>query len=103
MFVALSTRKVKPGAWEAFRAAWEPKGNEYPPGFVRAIHACKLDDPDEIVSFGIIDASRDQLEAWRRRHADDERLRQESMARHVQSTGADAIYEVIEEVTPLGA
>jgi heme-degrading monooxygenase HmoA len=100
MFVAVTARKLKPGEWNAFRAAWEPKGSEYPPGFVRAVHARGVDDPDEVVSFGMFDASREELQAWAQRNRDAERLRQASIARHVQSTGADAFYEVVEEVEP---
>jgi heme-degrading monooxygenase HmoA len=100
MLIALTTRRLKPGEWDGFRAAWEPKGEEYPPGFVRAVHARNVNDPDEIVSFGMFDASREDLAAWRERNAAAERLRQESMARHVASTGADAFYEIVEEVTP---
>ncbi len=33
--------------------------------------------------------------------AETQRKRFEAMARHVESMGADAIYEVIEEITPL--
>jgi len=100
MFLALTVRKIKPGEFDGFRAGWEPKGDEYPPGFVRAVHARNVNDPDEIVSFGMFDASREDLEAWRERNADAERLRQDGMARHVASTGTDAFFEVIEEVTP---
>ena len=100
MFIALTTRKLKPGEWDGFRAGWEPKGDKYPPGFVRAIHARSVQDPDEIVSFGMFDATQEELMAWRERNADSERLRQEGMGRHVVSTGADDFYEVIEEVTP---
>ena len=102
MFIALTTRRLKPGEWEGFRAAWEPKGEEYPPGFVRAVHARNVNDPDEIVSFGMFEASREDLVAWRERNDDAERRRHESMARHVESMGTDAWFEVIDEVTPDG-
>jgi heme-degrading monooxygenase HmoA len=98
MYIALTTRKLKPGAYDAFRAAWQP--DEFPPGLVRATHARSVDDPDEIVSFGLIDGSREDMQAWMGEHADQERRRQEAMAEHVQSTGVDAIFEVVDEVTP---
>jgi hypothetical protein len=53
MFIALTTRKLKP-EWDAFRAGWDPKGVS---GFVRAIHARSVNDPDEI-AFSMFDASR---------------------------------------------
>jgi hypothetical protein len=100
MFIALTTRRLKSGEWEGFRAAWEPKGEEFPPGFVRAVHARNVNDPDEIVSFGMFEASREDLVAWRERNDEAELRRHESMDRHVESTGTDAFFEVIDEVTP---
>ena len=100
MYIALTTRKIKPGEWEAFREAWAPEDAEFPPGFIRAIHARNLGDPDEVVSFGMVDASREDIERWASENADNERRRQEAMASHVEATGTDAIFEVIEEVEP---
>lgn len=98
MYVALTVRKLKPGAYDAFRAAWQP--DEFPPGLVRATHARNVNDPDEVVSFGLVDGSQGDMQAWMAEHADEEKRRQAAMAEHVESTGSDAVYEVIEEVTP---
>jgi hypothetical protein len=54
MLVMFSARRLKPGAWEQFRRAWEGDG-EKPPGFQRAYHARNIRDEDEIVSFGLFD------------------------------------------------
>lgn len=40
------------------------------------------------------------MQAWMAEHADEEKQRQDAMAEHVESTGSDAVYEVVEEVTP---
>lgn len=38
MIVMFSARRLKPGAWDQFRRAWDP-GDTKPPGFQRAYHA----------------------------------------------------------------
>jgi hypothetical protein len=96
--VALTTRKLKPGAYEAFRAAWQP--DEFPPGLIRATHARSLEDPDLIVSYGLIDGDGEAMQAWMAEHADQEQRRQAAMAEHVESTGVDAVFEIVDEVTP---
>ena len=43
MIVMFSARRLKPGAWEQFRRAWDP-GDDKPPGFQRAYHARNIRD-----------------------------------------------------------
>src|SRR5205807_5077251 len=64
MIVMLSARRLKPGAWEEFRQAWEP-GELMPPGFQRAYHARTIRDEDEVISFGLFDMSEDDSRRWR--------------------------------------
>jgi hypothetical protein len=52
MIVMFTARRLKPGAWEQFRRAWDP-GGAYPPGFQRAYHARNIRDEDEVISFGL--------------------------------------------------
>ena len=47
MIVMLSVRRLKPGAWDQFRRAWDPGGDK-PPGFQRAFHARNIRDEDEV-------------------------------------------------------
>ena len=65
MIVMFSARRLKPGAWEQFRRAWDP-GDSRPPGFQRAYHARNIRDEDEIISFGLFDMSKDDYHSWRR-------------------------------------
>ena len=51
MIVMFSARRLKPGAWEQFRRAWDP-GDSKPPGFQRAIHARNIRDEDGVISSG---------------------------------------------------
>ena len=53
-----------------------------------------LEDPDEIIAFGLIEGEIDAIKGSF--DEDKERQRQEAMAPHIESTGADGIYEVIE-------
>jgi hypothetical protein len=94
---ALTVRRLKPGSYDEWRKAWEPA--EWPEGAQRAYILRRIDDPDEVIAFGFFEGD---LEVVR----NDERFRQEqqrrleAMAPHVESTGADGMYEVVEEVRP---
>src|SRR5438309_270352 len=64
MIVMLSARRLKPGAWDQFRRAWDP-GDAKPPGFQRAYHARNIRDDDEVISFGLFDMTEDEYRSWR--------------------------------------
>jgi heme-degrading monooxygenase HmoA len=51
VIVMFTARRLKPGAWEQFRRAWDPDDAK-PPGFQRAYHARNIRDEDEVISFG---------------------------------------------------
>ena len=95
--VALTVRKLKPGAYDDWRKAWEGETNDAPAG-VTAYIARRVDDPNEIVAFGMIDASQEQLEEMRP-SSDSEQARLDAMAPFIDSVESDGMYEVIEEVT----
>jgi heme-degrading monooxygenase HmoA len=65
MIVMFSARRLKPGAWEQFRRAWDP-GSAKPPGFQRADHARNIRDEDEVISFGLFDMTENDYRRWRR-------------------------------------
>ena len=60
MLVFFTARRLKPGAWEQFRRAWDP-GDNPPPGFQRAYHARNIRDEDEVISFGLFDLTKDDF------------------------------------------
>lgn len=97
MHAFLTVRKLKPGAYDDWRKAWEPE--EWPEGAQRAFIVRNVADADEVIAFGFFDADLDVLQSDPRVREQQER-RFEKMAPHVASTGTDGIYEVIEEVTP---
>jgi hypothetical protein len=96
MLCALTARRLKPGAWDEFRRAWEPQ--ERPEQFVRVYHLRKLDDPDEVVSFGFFDGTIEELRDVQERL--DYAGQRERIAPHVERVEVDGIYDVVEELTP---
>jgi len=91
----LTGRKLKPGSYDDWRAAWQPE--EMPPG-VKAYILRKASDPDEVIAFGFFDGTRDEIEALRP-EGDAEAARQAGMAPHIVSQFADGLYEVVEIVS----
>ncbi len=97
MIVMLSARRLKPGAWEQFRSAWDP-GDSRPPGFQRAYHARNIRDEDEIVSFGLFEMSEDEYRRWRAEADSDEMRRVDRLSAFVENEHVGGVYEVIDVV-----
>ena len=97
MIVMFTARRLKPGAWEEFRQAWEP-GDAIPPGFQRAYHARNIRDEDEVISFGLFDMTKDDYHRWR--EADDaaESQRVDRISAFVQNEYVSGVFEVIDTV-----
>ena len=92
--VALTVRKLKPGTYDNWREAW---GADEGPSGAHAWIARKVGDENEIVAFGIIDASMEELEKFRPT-AEEEQARVAAMAPFIDSIESDGLYEVIDEV-----
>ena len=99
MIVMFSARRLKPGAWEQFRRAWDP-GDSRPPGFRRAYHARNIRDEDEIVSFGLFDMSVEDYRRWREEADADELKRVDRISAFVVNEYVSGVYEVIDEFEP---
>jgi hypothetical protein len=97
MIVALTVRRLKPGTYDAFRKAWEP--DDWPSQWEKAYHVRNVNDENEVISFGFFKGTLEELQATRPAGGGEEE-RQSRMAEFVDSTGADGLYEVIEEVGP---
>jgi heme-degrading monooxygenase HmoA len=95
MIVMLSARRLKPGAWDQFRRAWDP-GDAKPPGFQRAYHARNLRDEDEVVSFGLFDMSEDEYRSWRSEADAQETHRVDRLSAFVENEYVSGVYEVID-------
>ncbi|HYY22542.1 MAG TPA: hypothetical protein VE780_11755 [Thermoleophilaceae bacterium] len=97
MIVMLSARRLKPGAWEQFRQAWDP-GEAKPPGFRRAYHARNIRDEDEVISFGLFDMTEDDYRRWRAEADAQEMERVDRLSAFVANDYVSGVYEVIDTV-----
>jgi heme-degrading monooxygenase HmoA len=97
MIVMLTARRLKPGAWEQFRRAWDP-GDARPPGFQRAYHARNIRDEDEVVSFGLFDMSKDDYRTWRSEADAQENQRVDRLSAFVENEYVSGVYEVVDVV-----
>ena len=99
MVVFFTARRLKPGAWEQFRRAWDT-GDEKPPGFQRAYHARNIRDEDEVISFGLFDLTKDDFHKWRGEAEEQERGRVGAISAFVENEHVSGVYEVIDTVDP---
>ena len=97
MIVLFTARRLKPGAWEQFRHAWDP-GEERPPGFRHAYHARNIRDEDEVISFGLFDMTLDDYHRWRAESDAPENQRVDRLSAFVEHEYVSGAYEVIDEL-----
>jgi heme-degrading monooxygenase HmoA len=97
MIVMFTARRLKPGAWEQFRNAWDP-GAEKPPGFQRAYHARNIRDEDEVISFGLFDMTEQDYRKWRAEAESQENQRVDRLSAFVENEHVSGVYEVIDTV-----
>jgi hypothetical protein len=97
VIVMFSARRLKPGAWEQFRRAWDP-GDSMPPGFQRAFHARNIRDEDEVISFGLFEMTKDEYHHWRAEADAQEMKRVDHLSAFVESESVSGVYEVIDTV-----
>ena len=97
MIVMFTARRLKPGAWEPFRRAWDPSDAK-PPGFQRAYHARNIRDEDEIISFGLFDMTEDDYRSWRADADAEETHRVDRLSAFVENEYVSGVYEVIDVV-----
>jgi heme-degrading monooxygenase HmoA len=95
MIVMFSARRLKPGAWEQFRRAWDP-GEAPPPGLQRAYHARNIRDEDEIISFGLFDMTEEDYRRWRQESDAQETQRVDRLSAFVKNEYVSGVYEVID-------
>jgi heme-degrading monooxygenase HmoA len=97
MIVMFSARRIKPGAWEQFRRAWDP-GDARPPGLQRVYHARNIRDEDEIISFGLFDMTEDDYHRWRSEADEQEMKRVDHLSAFIENQPVSGVYEVVEEL-----
>jgi heme-degrading monooxygenase HmoA len=97
MIVMFTARRLKPGAFEQFRRAWDP-GDAKPPGFERAYHARNVRDEDEVISFGLFDMTMEDYRGWRAEADAAEMKRVDALSAFVENEHVSGVYEVIDVV-----
>ena len=97
MLVFFTARRLKPGAWDQFRQAWDP-GEAKPPGFQRAYHARNIRDEDEVISFGLFDMTKEQYHEWRSSADAQENQRVDALSAFVENEHVSGVFEVIDTV-----
>ena len=97
MLCALTVRKLKPGAYEDFKAAFMPEeGVEVPAGWKRFYALRNTADENEVITFGFFEGTLEELRAGQESGAEYER-RRAAVDALVESVGVDSIFEVLEE------
>lgn len=97
MQIMLTQRRLKSGSFQAWRKAWQPK--KFPDGFKKAYILRNVDDPDDVIAFGMFERPLSEALADPETH-ETQQERLAALAEHVVSTGADGVYEIVEEVLP---
>jgi hypothetical protein len=97
VIVMFTARRLKPGAWEQFRRAWDP-GDDIPPGFQRAYHARNIRDEDEIISYGLFDMDIAGYHRWRAEADAAENQRVDQLSAFVENEHVSGVFEVIDVV-----
>jgi hypothetical protein len=96
----LTARRLRPGAYEAFRRAWDPTRStpDSLRQWTRIYHCRDVADPDVVISFGLFDGSVEELrEAQARLGRQSQVDRVEAL---VEAVLLDGSFEVVEELVP---
>ncbi|MDP2709898.1 MAG: hypothetical protein Q8O56_01645 [Solirubrobacteraceae bacterium] len=98
MLCALTVRRLKPGTFEAFRAAFmRYVGDEAPEGWKQFAMVRGTSDPDEVVCFGFFDGTAEELRASSASLGRAEQLAE--IAASVDAVVVDDLFEVVEQLT----
>lgn len=95
MLCTLTARRLKPGAYDAFRSAWDVGG--VPDGWTHVYHCRDVEDPDVVISFGLFDGTVDELRTAQARVGRPSQV--DRIDPHVDRVLLDGVYAVVEELT----
>jgi hypothetical protein len=98
MLCALTVRTLKPGTFDQFRDAFMQAvdAEDPPPGMVRFNMIRNIQAPDQVICFGLFDGSLEDLRGLNQDGSRDAQLA--AIAPFVQATGADGIFDVVEDL-----
>lgn len=96
MICALTVRKLRPGTFDQFREAFMRGAgpDEIPEGWVRFSMVRNVENPDEVICFGVFDGDVEGLRASAAEGYQDQLA---AVAPYVESVGTDGLYEVVED------
>lgn len=103
MICTLTARRLKPGAYDAFRAAWDPRDApaEVMERWTRVYQVRDVTDPDVVISFGFFDGTLEELREMQARLGYDEQV--DRVSEHVAEVLLDGAYEVVEQLDATSA
>lgn len=98
MICTLTARRLKPGAYDAFRAAWDPgdTAHEVIERWHPIYHVRDVDDPDVVISFGFFNGSQQELTTAQAQMKRGDQV--DRIAQTVEEVLLDGAYEVIEKL-----
>jgi hypothetical protein len=98
MICTLTARRLKPGAYDAFRAAWDP-GDAAAAVIERwhpIYHVRDVSDPDVVISFGFFNGSLEELAEVQAQAGRGDQVAR--IAQSVEEVLLDGAYEVVEKL-----
>ena len=98
MLCALTVRTLEPGTFDQFRAAFmqDVDADDPPRGMVRFSMIRNVQDPDEVITFGVFEGTLEELRDVTGEEGRGEQL--SAIAPFVAGVGADGLYEVVEDL-----
>jgi hypothetical protein len=98
MLCAHTVRRLKPGTFDRFAAAFMPAEEDAPSGWVRFHMLRGLADENEVVTFGFFDGTLEELE----RSQEDAGYgsRRDAIDPFVDAVIANGVYEIVGTLTP---
>jgi hypothetical protein len=98
MLCAVTIRSIKPGSFEAFRKAWEPR--PWPPELSRVLVSRNEQDPDQVLTASFLDVPMERFDALRDNSAilgaEEDRLAR--IAQYEDALVFKGIFEVVEDI-----
>src|SRR5262245_49491194 len=102
MLCAHTVRRLKPGAFEDFAAAFGPPAEGVPAGWVRFTMLRRAQaGGDEVVTFGFFDGTLEQLEASQADHQFEDR--RDAASAYVDEVVANGVYDIVVDRRAEGA
>jgi len=98
MICTLTARRLDPGAYEDFRAAWDPGDDAALKRWTHIYHGRDVDDPDVVISFGLFDGTLEELREAQA--ALGRRSQLERVQPKVREVLLDGSFEIVEELRP---